>query len=84
MNFRGSYRMANININNLSGSDLFNDSESFLTEINDEINDEINEIAGGLSHVTNLGSAAAGLRTWQCAGSDLWVGPPVVIKNMSA
>jgi hypothetical protein len=72
--------MANININNLSGSDLFNDSESFLTEINDEIN----EIAGGLSHVTDLGSAAAGLRTWQCAGSDLWVGPPVVIKNMSA
>jgi hypothetical protein len=72
--------MANININSLSGSDLFNDSESFLTEISEETN----EIVGGLSHVTDLGSAAAGLRTWQCAGSDLWVGPPVVIKNMSA
>jgi hypothetical protein len=72
--------MANININNLSGSDLFNDSESFLTEINDEIN----EIVGGLSHVTDLGSAAARLRTWLCSASDIWVGPPVVIKNMSA
>ncbi len=36
--------MANININNLSGFDLFNDSESFLTEISDESN----EIIGGL------------------------------------
>jgi hypothetical protein len=35
--------MANIKINSLSGSDLFNDSESFLVEISDEAN----EIIGG-------------------------------------
>jgi hypothetical protein len=28
--------MANININNLSGSDLFNDSESFMVDITDD------------------------------------------------
>ena len=69
--------MANININSLSGYNLFNDSESFLTEISEETN----EIVGGLSHATDLGSVYAGLRTWQCAGSDLWIGPPVIINE---
>jgi hypothetical protein len=37
--------MADIKISNLSGSDLFNDAESFMSEINNEATDSI---MGGL------------------------------------
>ena len=37
--------MADIKISNLSGSDLFNDAESFMSEINNEATDSI---GGGL------------------------------------
>ncbi len=38
--------MADIKISNLSGSDLFNDAESFMSEINNEATDSI---LGGLN-----------------------------------
>jgi hypothetical protein len=36
--------MADLNINDLAGSDLFDDSESFLDELNDR---EMTEVEGG-------------------------------------
>jgi hypothetical protein len=36
--------MADLNINDLAGSDLFDDSESFLDELNDR---EMSEVEGG-------------------------------------
>ncbi|AFZ01490.1 hypothetical protein [Calothrix sp. PCC 6303] len=48
--------MANIKLNdlskmNLSGVDLFDDSESFLTELNDE-NEQINIVGGSCKFLT--------------------------------
>ena len=47
--------MASININNLqpAGSDLFNDSESYLNELNKQ---EIDFVNGGYSYTTSLDS----------------------------
>jgi hypothetical protein len=47
--------MANINISNLSGSDLCNDSDSYLIDITD---DTENILGGGLKEViTTVGTA---------------------------
>jgi hypothetical protein len=50
--------MADLNINDLAGSDLFDDSESFLDELNDR---EMTEVEGGATIggvVTVVGSYA--------------------------
>jgi hypothetical protein len=45
--------MADLNINDLAGSDLFDDSESFLDELNDR---EMAEVEGGAT----VGSVVVG------------------------
>lgn len=48
--------MANIKIENISGFDLFNDSESYFTDLNDS---ELNEISGGFLPLILVVTAAA-------------------------
>ena len=55
--------MANIKINelsalNLSGAELFNDSESFMMELNEE-SEQMGNILGGCLFGTNCGAVTA-------------------------
>jgi hypothetical protein len=59
--------MADLNINDLAGTDLFDDSESFLDELNDR---EMTEVEGGATIggvFTVVGSQAASFTINQSA-----------------
>jgi hypothetical protein len=71
--------MANINISNLSGSDLFNDSESFLTEISDESSEIMGGILISIGPILTLSPYVCSGRT--CSASEISVGPPIIIKK---
>jgi hypothetical protein len=53
--------MADLNINDLSGSELFNDSENFLSDLDEQ---ETNDVIGGYANIgisvsvqTNVGNS---------------------------
>jgi hypothetical protein len=71
--------MANINISNLSGFDLFNDSESFLTEISDESSEITGGILISIGPILTLSPYVCSGRT--CSASEISVGPPIIIKK---
>ncbi len=68
--------MANININNLSGSDSFNDSESFLIDITDDAEDIL---GGGI--VETIVDASVKLIKILFGSRDLVLGEPVCSSN---
>jgi hypothetical protein len=69
--------MANINISNLSGSDSFNDSDSYIIDITD---DTENILGGGLKEViTTVGTAIKDIiNVLFPPPGTLTVGPPTI------
>ncbi len=64
--------MANININSLSGSDSFKNSESYIIDITDDAEDVL---GGGI--VETIVDASVKLIKTLFGSRDLVVGPPV-------